>query len=112
MTNKEIAVKTAKLLDEKKAIDVVIIDVSQKSSFADYLVIGTGNSERQVRGLISEVEDKLAEDAVYSKNAEGRAPSGWVLLDYGDIIVNVFSPDMRERYNLDKVWGDCPLVEW
>ena len=112
MTNQEIALKIAKLLDERKASNIVVLDVANKSSFADYLIIATGNSDRQLRGLISEIDEKLAEDGILARATEGDASSGWVLMDYGDSIVNIFSPDMRTRYNLDKVWGDCPTVEW
>ncbi|MBR5741367.1 MAG: bis(5'-nucleosyl)-tetraphosphatase (symmetrical) YqeK, partial [Firmicutes bacterium] len=111
MENREIALKAAKTLDAKKGLDVTVIDVSVHSSFADYLVIATGGNERQIGGLVSEVEDALAKDGILSKTAEGRPESGWVLMDYGDIIVNVFSPEMRTKYALERVWGDCPTVD-
>ncbi|MGI6751054.1 MAG: ribosome silencing factor [Anaerovoracaceae bacterium] len=106
MDNREIALKTGEILRAKKGQDIVIIDVAQKSSFADYLVIATGGSERQVAALAKEVEDKLAEDRITAKNVEGKSSSGWVLIDYGDIIVNIFSAEQRERYNIEKIWGD------
>lgn len=112
MENKDIAVKAARILDDKKAYDITVLDVATHSSFADYLVIATGSSERQIHALTSEVEDKLAEDGILSKTAEGRPESGWVLLDFGDIIVNVFSPEMRTKYALERVWGDCETVEF
>ena len=111
MNNKEIALFAAKLLNEKKALDPVVLDVSKKSSFADYLIIAGAASERQIHALTSEVEDKLAEMGIFGKGAEGRPASGWVLLDFGDIVINVFSPEMRNRYNLEKVWGDCAPLE-
>ncbi|MBE6037063.1 MAG: ribosome silencing factor [Clostridiales bacterium] len=106
MENKEIALKAAAILNEKKARDVVVIDVTEKSSFADFLVIASGGSERQVRSLASELSDKLAEEGIFSRSIEGRGPSGWILMDYGDIVINVFSQDQRSRYNIEKVWGD------
>jgi|GEM_PF-23124 len=111
MENREIAFKAAKVLDEKKGFDITILDVSNHSSFADYLVIATGASERQIGALISETEDALAKDGILSRTAEGRPESGWVLMDYGDVIVNVFSPEMRTKYALERVWGDCPTVD-
>lgn len=106
MGNQEIAMRAAHVLSNKKGQDVVIIDIAQKSSFADYLVVASGGSERQVAALASEVEDQLAKDGVIAKNVEGKSPSGWVLLDYGDVIVNIFSAEQRERYNIEKIWGD------
>ena len=111
MENREIALQAAKVLDAKKGYDITILDVSKHSSFADYLVIATGSNERQIGGLVSEVEDALAKDGILSKTAEGRPESGWVLMDYGDVIVNVFSPEMRTKYALERVWGDCPTVD-
>ena len=111
MENRETALAAVKVLDAKKGHDITIIDVSNHSSFADYLVIATGSNERQIGGLVSEVEDALAKEGIFSKTAEGRPESGWVLMDYGDVIVNVFSPEMRVKYALERVWGDCPTVE-
>ncbi len=111
MENKAIALQAAKTLDAKKGYDITVIDVANHSSFADYLVIATGANERQIGGLVSEVEDALAKEGILSKTAEGRPESGWVLMDYGDVIVNVFSPEMRMKYALERVWGDCPTVD-
>jgi ribosome-associated protein len=111
MNNRDIAIKTAQALKHKKAQDVVVIDITDKSSFADYLVIGSGTSERQVGTLVSLVEDKLAIEGACSKNVEGSRNSGWVLLDYGDIIVNIFTKEQRERYNLEKIWADGSYLD-
>jgi len=111
MENREIALLAAKVLDEKKAYSITVLDVTEQASFADYLVIATGASERQIHALTSEVDDRLAKEGVYSRDAEGRPESGWVLMDYGDIIVNVFSPEMRTKYALERVWADAKLLE-
>lgn len=111
MNNKEIALKIAAVLSAKKARDLIVIDVIDRSSFADYLVLATGGSERQVGTLTSEVMDQLAKDGVIAKNIEGRQSSGWILMDYGDIIVNVFSEEQRSRYNIEKIWGDCCFLD-
>lgn len=110
MNNKEVALKAAKILSNKKASDLVVIDIAEKSSFADYLVIATGGSERQIGTLSNEVLDQFAIDGIFPKNTEGKRGSGWVLLDYGDILVNIFSAEQRSRYNLEKVWGDGALL--
>lgn len=111
MNNKEFAVLAAKTMDKKKAVDVVVIDIQTKSSFADYLVIASGNSDRQVNTLVDEVEDQFAKEGLFVKSIEGKQNSGWVLMDFGDIIVNVFTKETREKYNIEKVWGDCTFVD-
>lgn len=110
MTNKELAIKSAVLLDSKKASDVTILDISDKSGFADYFVIGTGISERQVAALSDYISDELAASKVYPKSIEGKAESGWILMDFGDIIINLFLNEQREKYNLEKVWADCKRI--
>lgn len=110
MNNKDLAMKAATLLLKKKALDVVIIDISIKSSFADYFVIASGNSERQIGTLSDEIIEQLAKEGVFAKSIEGKKSSGWILLDYGDVIINIFSIEQRERYNIEKLWGDCAVI--
>ena len=112
MNNKEMALAAAAALDSKKAQDVVVLDVAQKASFADYLVIASGMSDRQVSALCDEVEDRLAQDQAFVKNIEGKRTGGWILMDFGDVIVNVFSAEQRNHYNIERLWGDCPRVEF
>ena len=111
MDNKSFALLAAKTLDDKKALDIAVIDIMEKATFADYLVIATGNSERQVNSLVDEVEDQFAKEGLLVKNIEGKQNSGWVLIDFGDIIVNIFTKEMREKYNIEKVWGDCSFLD-
>ncbi|MBR0596651.1 ribosome silencing factor [Sinanaerobacter chloroacetimidivorans] len=110
MNNREVALKAAAVLDSKKALDIVVIDISEKSSFADYLVIASGGSERQVGTLSQEIEDQFAKEGIIVKNIEGKKNSGWILMDFGDVIVNIFSVEQRERYNIEKVWSDCSFI--
>jgi len=110
MDNKELAMLAAKTLSDKKALDIMVIDIQNKASFADYFVICSGTSERQVNTLVDYVEDALYNAGLELKSVEGKNNSGWVLMDFGDIIVNLFTQDMRERYNIEKVWGDCPIT--
>ena len=111
MTNKEYAMLAGKVLSDKKAQDIVVIDIQEKASFADYFVICSGTSERQVQSLVDEVEDAFAKEDLLAKSIEGKNGSGWILMDFGDIIVNVFTKEMREKYNIEKVWGDCEFIE-
>lgn len=107
MEPKEMAVKTAKQLDDKKAIDVTIIDISTKASFADYFVIASAGSDRQIGALVETIEDLLEPENIFPKNIEGKKTSGWILMDYGDVVINVMTTEMREKYNIEKIWGDC-----
>lgn len=111
MTNREYALLAAKTLSDKKAEDITVIDIQGKATFADYFVICSGSSERQVNSLTDEVEDRFAEAGFYVKSIEGKQGSGWILMDFGDIIVNLFTREMREKYSIEKVWGDCQFIE-
>ena len=108
MTNKEYAYLAAETLSTKKAKDIVVIDIAEKSGFADYFIVATGNTDRQINSLVDDVEDAMAKQDLLVKSIEGRNTSGWILLDFGDIIVNLFTPEMRDRYNIEKIWADCP----
>jgi len=110
MNSKETALFGAEVLDDKNGGDIVIIDISEKSSFADYFLLASGNSERQIGALADEIEDRYAEKDLLPKGIEGKKESGWILMDYGDLIVNILTRDMREKYNIERVWGDCETI--
>lgn len=111
METYQIAKLAADALLNKKANDVVIIDLRDKASFADYFVLASANTDRASNSLVDEVEDKLAEQEVFPRNIEGRGGSGWILMDYGDLLVSVFNRDMRDKFNIEKVWGDCEITK-
>ena len=111
MTNKEYAMLAGKALSAKKGQDIVTIDIQEKASFADYFVLCSGTSERQIETLADEAEDKLAEKGLTVKSIEGKHGSGWILMDFGDIIVNIFTGETREKYSIEKIWGDCKFIE-
>ena len=108
---KKMALDIAKLLDEKKAMDVAVIDISPKASFADYFVMASAGSERQLDALVDNVEDALEPQKIFPKSVEGKRSSGWILMDYGDVVVNVMTVEMREKYNIERIWGDCESLE-
>lgn len=112
MNSKDYALLAAETLDSKKAEDISIFDIAEKSSIADYLILATGLNERSVGALIDEVEDRLAQEGLLVKSIEGKKESGWILMDYGDIIVNVLTAEKRDRYNIEKVWADCNTLSW
>ena len=112
MTNRETAVFAAKQLAEKKASDVSVLDISARSGFADFFVIATAHSLRQLQSLCDELDDRLSREDVPVRHVEGRGDSGWILMDCGDIIVNLFTAEQREHYQIEKIWGDCERIEF
>lgn len=111
MEPKELALKAAGLLDEKKAIDVKVIEISPKATFADYFVMASAGSERQLESLVENVEELLEPEGIFHKSVEGKKSSGWILMDYGDVVINVMTAEMREKYNIERIWGDCISLE-
>ena len=109
-TAAEVAKVMAEVLDAKKGRDVKIIHVEEKTVIAEYFVLCTGNSSTQVKGLVGEVEYQLERRGVTPYNVEGRDNNSWILMDYSNIIVHVFSREAREFYNLDKLYGDSSTV--
>ncbi|MDD3581253.1 MAG: ribosome silencing factor [Desulfobacca sp.] len=98
----------AQSLAEKKAQDLVILDVRKLSSFADYFIICSGSSRRQVVALAQHLEETLARRGIKPLGIEGLAEGQWVLLDYNEIIVHIFYQPVREFYDLEGLWADAP----
>lgn len=95
---------------DHKAMDLVILDVKNISSFTDYFVICSGTSDRQVQAIASHVEEKLGEHAFRPIGVEGKTQGRWVLLDYGDVFMHIFQKPIREFYDLERLWADAPRV--
>ncbi len=105
--------KTAcEALSEKKAGDIVVLDIGKVSVIADYFIIATGTNPSQISALVDSVEEKLEELDIRPVNIEGIQNASWVLMDYGDIIIHIFSKDDREFYDLERIWADCESIEW
>ena len=103
--------KTAvKALDSKKAVEISALQVGSLTIVADYFVIAAGTSNTQVRALADEVEYQLGLQGIEPRQIEGKA-TGWILLDYHDVVVHVFLQDQREYYNLEKLWADASPVD-
>lgn len=112
MNAKEMTKKIIAALEEKKAEDIRVIDISEVSVMADYFIIANGNSSNQVQALIDNVEEKLAkEDGISPRQTEGYRSANWVLMDYGDVIVHVFDKENRLFYNLERIWKDGKNVD-
>ena len=101
-----------KQLDDDQAQEVVTIDLEGKSSIADYMVIASGRSTRQVASIAQKLAEKLKQNGYGPVKLEGLPAADWVLLDAGDIVVHLFRPEVRSFYNLERMWafGDAPPV--
>ncbi|MCR5653399.1 MAG: ribosome silencing factor [Ruminococcus sp.] len=111
MTTYEQAVKIAKILDSKLGQDIKIIEVTDVTVLADYMVFATGRSSTQVKALADEVEFKMSEAGIAVNHIEGHRSNSWILLDYSDIIVNVFNEEARNFYDLERLWQDGREVD-
>ena len=110
MTGIDLVKAAVRALDEKKAEDIEVIQITELSVVADYFVIANGTSNTHVRALASEVEDALSTQGVEAGHIEGRA-TGWILLDYGSVVVHVFHKESRAYYNLERLWADGKKIE-
>lgn len=100
-----------KAVDDKKANNIVALDMQQVSLMADYFVIADAASNRQVQAIVTEVKDKIQEAGGEVKLIEGFQAADWVLIDLGDVIVHVFATEQRDFYNLERLWHDAPYVD-
>ena len=98
------------IIEEKHGRDIVIIDISNQSSFADFFVNATAGNVRILATLQDEIEKRMAPAGLLARGVEGRPDSGWVLLDFGDIIVNLFSEEQRNNYQIEKIWSDGAFI--
>ena len=111
MDSRKLALLCRELADNKKAEDIVILDVRELSSVTDYFVIASGGSEPHLRAIIDEIIHKLREDHhLRPKAIDGTLQAAWIVLDYFDVIVHVMRADIRDRYDLETLWGDAKKI--
>jgi ribosome-associated protein len=96
---------------EKKAMDVVVLDLRKASAFTDFFVICTGGNSRQIEAIAEAIQGSLARHGTKPALVEGLGRSEWILIDYFDFIVHIFTPATREFYGLERLWGDAERVE-
>ena len=106
----ELARKIVDAVSDKQAEDVLLLDIRNVASFADYFVIASGQTGRQMRALIDAVDEVAEQDGVKPLGIEGEPDSGWVLIDYGDVIVHIFAPEERAYYDLEGFWHTATPV--
>ena len=111
MESRKLALRCRELAENKKAEDIVVLDVRKVSSVTDYFVMATGTSEPHLRAIVDEVTEKLDEECELRPRAtDGTLQTSWVVLDYFDVIVHVMRREVREHYDLEGLWGDAPKV--
>ena len=112
MDSKELTKIAYQCLDEKKAVDIKIIDISKISVIADYFIIAGGSNQRQIKTLADTIEDKLGKEfGVAPKSIEGYNTANWILMDYADVIIHIFNQEERLFYDLERIWTDGNVVE-
>jgi ribosome-associated protein len=98
------------IAEDKKAEDILMLDIRGLSVIADYFVICTGTSERQVRAIARDLDEQLGKQGITPTHIEGLSDARWVLMDYNMVIVHIFDPITRDYYRLDKLWAEAPRV--
>ena len=111
MESSEIAKIAVKSMEDKKAEDIRVIDISGISSIGDYFIIANGTNISQVHAIADEVEDKLGRAGAAPGKIEGYSNANWVLMDYGDVIIHIFDKDNRLFYSLERIWKDGKDVD-
>lgn len=107
-----LAVSAARAAAEKQASRIVVMDVRELIVITDYFVVASGSSDRQIRTIVEEIERALAALGRKPIRREGEGEAAWILLDFFDIVVHVFSDEQRDYYDLERLWRDAPVVEW
>ena len=112
MDSRKLALLCREMADNKKAENIVVLDVCKLSSLTDYFVIASGTSEPHLRAIVDEIIDRIRDEhGVRARAVDGALKTAWVVLDYFDVIVHVMRRDMRQRYDLDTLWGDAPRIK-
>ncbi len=103
--------KIVKLADDKKALDIKVLDIKELTTLADYFVICHGSSTTQMGAIFDEIEENLKKEGLFMQNVPSRQNSQWLLMDYGDVIVHIFSSESRDFYGIEKLWADAPETD-
>ncbi len=111
ISSKSLALSIAKVALDKKAREIVIVDISEKVDYADFLVICSGSSKRHVKTIHSELETQLKRKRIMPIGVEGQQEGEWILMDYGPVVVHVFHSDTRYFYDIDGLWLDADRIE-
>jgi len=108
MTTKELAMKIATFASDKKANDILLLNMEGLSPVTDYFVICSASNSMLVKAIADNIEDKLAEEEIFFLHKEGYSDGRWILMDYGDVVAHIFLEEDRDFYNLEQLWADAP----
>ncbi|MFQ5964047.1 MAG: ribosome silencing factor [Candidatus Scalinduaceae bacterium] len=106
------AIMCARIADQKKAQNIIVLDISKLTFITKYFVICTGINERQLHAIADEIGKKLRKLSIEKYGMEGYNEAKWILIDYGDVIVHLFGKDTRAFYDLELLWGDASKIAW
>jgi ribosome-associated protein len=111
LSAEEKAALMSRIATDRKALDIVVLGMRDASSITDYFLICSGGSERQVRAIADAIDEELGPLGLASLGVEGYREGQWILMDYGDVIVHVFSQETREYYDLERLWANAPKID-
>jgi ribosome-associated protein len=106
----QLARAAADAASDKKASDVLLLDIREVTTVADYFVICSGNNPRQIQTIADTIDEELGKQGAALLHREGTAETGWILLDFGDVIVHIFGPKEREYYRIERLWSEAKTV--
>ena len=106
----EFAQKAVRLLDAKKAEDIVVLDIRELTSIGDFFIIASGNNTTLVKALAEELEEKLSLEGIEPRRVEGASSAMWILMDYVDVVIHLFYNETRDFYCLERLWADAPKL--
>lgn len=111
MNTIDLVKKVVEALEDKKAEDITVIDITEVSSIADYFVIANGSNQNQLSAMEDAVDEAMYKNGIHQKQVEGTNNSTWILMDYQDIIIHLFSREDRQFYDLDRIWKDGKQID-
>ena len=110
LTSKEAAIIAAKALDSKKAVNLMLLEVRSVTALTEYMLLATGTSDTHLRALCDEVEKKMEEAGETVWHREGYRGDTWIVMDFSGVMVHVFTQEQRKFYDLERLWGDAPVI--
>jgi ribosome-associated protein len=112
LTSRQLAIRIARICDEKKAEKIVILDVRKLTFLTDFFIVASSRHERQSSAIAGEIRKTMKSIDIRELGQEARKASKWVLQDFGDVVIHIFKSDQREFYDIESLWVDAPQIKW